>query len=374
MEKNYKISRWKGEFACKGTEKEYSLYYTQKIIGTMKKIIIILALMNFLFIIPDYFAISSKELFMKMFYLRVAFLLGFLIFYLWFNQSDNYGDYFKGITVMEFFSVSSFLHIYWIYEPVNFTIQILGLILAMAVLSTIHNRWIYVSIVNGYLIIAFFVISLTAGKESDFSTMAASAIYCIIIAGLLLFRDYQVNVYKRKRYENRMILKRFSMTDSLTGIYNRSAFENEINSSLEGWKRYGRIFSIAIFDIDDFKIVNDSSGHLEGDRVLVGLTDLVKQEIRKMDVFARWGGEEFIVILPETDVQTALGFVERIRTKIKEKSFSKSKITCSFGVTQVREGDTIDSIFSRVDEYLYLCKRAGKDMVHHDLKNEIKEA
>ncbi|MBK5251700.1 MAG: hypothetical protein JJE29_03585, partial [Peptostreptococcaceae bacterium] len=95
MEETYKISRWKGEFDCKETETEYSLYYTKKIMPTMKRIIIILALMNFLFIIPDYFAISSRGLFAKMVYLRCAFFVGFLLFYRWFNQSDNYEHYFK---------------------------------------------------------------------------------------------------------------------------------------------------------------------------------------------------------------------------------------------------------------------------------------
>jgi len=366
MERRYRISKLKGEFINKETEKEYSLFYTEKTIPITRRIIMIVAFMNFLFILPDYFTLANTELFVKVIFYRCVFFIGFLIFYRWFDYSDNYADYFKGLTLMELFAISSFLHIYWIYQPVNFLIQTMGLFLTMVVLVTIHNRWIYVLIVNIFMMTGFLAITLIGEKEPDVSIVLAVAIYGVLMASFLLFRDYEINVYKRRQYESRMALKKVSITDSLTGALNRGAFENELEKALERWQRHGNIFSIVMFDVDDFKTVNDTHGHMEGDRVLKELSEMVIKETRKIDVFARWGGEEFVMILPETDTDTTLKFVERIRIKIKENSFGKSNITCSFGVTQIRENDTGESIFSRMDNYLYLCKRRGKDMVYHD--------
>ena len=371
MVDKYEISKLKGEFVCKETEKEYSLFYTQKNIETTKRLIIIFSLMNVLFIVPDYFVILDGELFAKMIAIRCIFFISFLLFYHWFSQSDNYANYFEGIMAIEFIAATSFLNIYWIYEPADFAIQVLGLITAITVFATVHNRWGYALLVNAYVIIGFFLITVFAGKEAETSTVITSAAYCIIISSMMLFRDYQVNIYKRKRYENNMKLRELSRRDSLTGILNRAAFEEEINLAIERWNRYGRVFSIAIFDIDNFKSVNDNYGHYEGDCVLRDLTAMITGEMRALDIFARWGGEEFVIILPETDAWTTLSFIERLRLKIKEKQFGRVKITCSFGVTQVRVGDTRKSLFVRVDDYLYICKRDGKDMVHHDLENEI---
>ena len=369
MERRYAISKLKGEFANKVTEKEYSLFYTEKTVPIVRRIIIIVAIMNFLFIVPDYFALANRDLFVRVIFDRCIFFVGFLVFYLWFNQGDNHADYFKGLTLMELFAVTLFLHIYWIYQPVNLLIQTMGLFLAIVVLVTIHNRWIYVFFVNIYMITGFLAVTLVGEKGTDASEFLAVAIYVLITASLLLYRDYEVNVYKRNRYERNMGLEKISMMDFLTGALNRGAFEKELEKALERWKRHGRILSIVMFDIYDFKKVNDTYGHMEGDLVLKEISQLVMEETRKIDVFARWGGEEFVMILPETDTDTTLKFVERIRRKVKENRFGKANITCSFGVTQIREGDTNESIFYRIDKYLYLCKRSGKDMVYHDFNS-----
>lgn len=200
MEKRYAISKLKGEFINKETEKDYSLFYTEKTIPAMKRIIIILAVMNFLFIVPDYLTLASGELFARVVYDRFIFFVGFLIFYLWFNQSENYSEYFKGLTVMELFAVASFLHVYWIYQPVNFLIQTMGMFMIMVALVTIHNRWIYVAFVNMILIFGFFAVTLLGQKQPDVSMLWAVAVYSILISGFLLFRDYEINIYKREQY------------------------------------------------------------------------------------------------------------------------------------------------------------------------------
>jgi diguanylate cyclase (GGDEF)-like protein len=366
--KLYGISKIKGEFSCKKTEEKYSSYYIEKTNKMIKITIFVLAMANILFIIPDYYAVSDKTIFMSILYDRCIFALAAAVFCFWLRYQENHKNYFKGITVMELFAASMFLHIYWLYENSNYTIQILGLITAMVFFVTIHNRWIYVMLVNVYTVAGFFVITNIIEKPIESMTVTASGVYCVIVCGLLLFRDYQINLYKREQYASKMNLKDASLMDSLTKVPNRAAFEKEIDKVVEKWKRYGNSFSIAMFDIDDFKIVNDTYGHFEGDLVLERLASFVKEQIRNVDFVARWGGEEFVIILPEADMSAALNLVERIRGGIKKADLGKSSITCSFGVTQVRDTDTKESLLKRMDDSLYRCKKEGKDMVLHDIE------
>ena len=112
-----------------------------------------------------------------------------------------------------------------------------------------------------------------------------------------------------------------------------------------------------MFDIDKFKEINDEYGHLIGDKILIRMTELIKNEIREIDSFARYGGDEFMIINPETKLNGAVELAERLRKKIEDTDFAKvEKVSCSFGVAQLKAEDDIDSFLKRVDDYLYKAK------------------
>ena len=151
--------------------------------------------------------------------------------------------------------------------------------------------------------------------------------------------------------------------DMLTNIYNRRKFEEILIQELMKIKAGGGL-SVIFFDIDFFKKINDTYGHDVGDSVLRELASSVKQSIRNSDIFARWGGEEFIILLPGVILRLAMEVAMKLRKRIKESDFSHvSKISCSFGVTEVRDSDSIATIFKRVDRALYRAKEAGRDRV-----------
>ncbi len=153
-------------------------------------------------------------------------------------------------------------------------------------------------------------------------------------------------------------------TDFLTGTLNRYAFYAHINDEIERSERKGRIFCMAMLDIDDFKKINDIYGHQRGDEVLVGFCELVQSRLRTMDHFNRWGGEEFMVLLPETTLDEALIITERIRKEVSEKDFGLNEpLTVSIGITQNRENDNIESLVGRIDAAMYNAKRLGKNRV-----------
>ncbi len=157
-------------------------------------------------------------------------------------------------------------------------------------------------------------------------------------------------------------LEYFANYDSLTGAINRIAFENILAQEIMKLKRYRRPLSLIMFDVDHFKRINDTHGHRAGDSVLKLLSKIVKNHIRATDTFARVGGEEFMILLPETAVAHACTFADKLR-KIIETEFvgGHYRITASFGVTACRKSDEKQDIMGRADAAMYRAKRAGRN-------------
>ncbi|HHH19265.1 MAG TPA: GGDEF domain-containing protein [Campylobacterales bacterium] len=153
--------------------------------------------------------------------------------------------------------------------------------------------------------------------------------------------------------------------DTLTGIYNRLKFNELFGEMLGRGMHFDENFSVILFDIDHFKSINDEKGHAVGDSVLRELARLVKLQMRKNDVLARWGGEEFVILSRfTTDVQ-AKRFADRLRKEIQNYHFDHMDraITCSFGVTQYESRDDSNTIFERADKALYEAKKQGRNRV-----------
>ncbi|MBU1225244.1 MAG: diguanylate cyclase [Gammaproteobacteria bacterium] len=185
-------------------------------------------------------------------------------------------------------------------------------------------------------------------------------IYDVRDAGLI--RIYVTDITQRKRNETEIHL--LATTDSLTGISNRSEFSRMLASEMDRAKRYGTPLSLIMYDLDYFKRVNDSFGHDAGDEVLRAVTDVVKGNTRAVDVVARWGGEEFMVLMPQSDLTSAKSAAEKLRQAIAEHRFDKvNTITVSFGVTEFVPQDDFNTLLKRVDDALYLAKANGRNRV-----------
>jgi diguanylate cyclase (GGDEF)-like protein len=150
--------------------------------------------------------------------------------------------------------------------------------------------------------------------------------------------------------------------DSLTNIHNRRSFTEFLHHEIIRCERYKKVFSIIMLDIDYFKKVNDGYGHDVGDEILKELVGVVSRSIRKSDLFARVGGEEFAVIAPETSSSEAMLVAEKIRKNVEEYIFSKNiKVTVSLGISQYKINDDQNTIFKRADNALYKAKGNGRN-------------
>jgi diguanylate cyclase (GGDEF)-like protein len=156
-------------------------------------------------------------------------------------------------------------------------------------------------------------------------------------------------------------LELLSNTDSLTGIWNRAKFNQMLQTEFERYKRYAEPFSLIVFDIDKFKLINDTFGHLAGDEVLRDIVARVKQEIRTTDIFARWGGDEFAILLPYQDTGGAVLVTDRLRKAVTCVTGSVMCVTVSVGMTTVTRRDTLTTLFERADAAVYRAKEQGGD-------------
>lgn len=163
-------------------------------------------------------------------------------------------------------------------------------------------------------------------------------------------------------------MKELSITDHLTGLFNRRYFQERFTEEIHRSERYNFVFSLAILDIDDFKLLNDTEGHLAGDSVLKELSRTARECLRANDVLCRFGGEEFAILMPQTGKDEALVVAERIRKNIKEslayryKKFPRPCITVSIGIASFPEdGNTINELIKNADIALYRAKSSGKN-------------
>lgn len=197
---------------------------------------------------------------------------------------------------------------------------------------------------------------IKAVKQIFGVNLAVSSAVSLLVLVITLFA---VNRYQ-KRLEN------MATTDSLTGLLNRQAFESGFQKMIAEAKRSGHPFSVILLDIDLFKQVNDSFGHLEGDRVICAITGLISASIRETDVAARWGGEEFLIMLRDCPLEKAIEVAEKLRRSVSAHDFALGQahapITVSLGVAQYSAPEADAAFFARVDKALYQAKEDGRNL------------
>lgn len=179
-------------------------------------------------------------------------------------------------------------------------------------------------------------------------------------------KNLEQKVFERTREldEKNRMLELLSTTDQLTGLYNRRHLENYLRNELERSERYGSHLSVILLDIDRFKAINDNQGHDVGDMVLISLAKTLKKNTRITDVAGRWGGEEFLILLPGTGAEASAFLAEKLRKALLERKHGPvDRITASFGVAEYRSGDTIGSLIKRADQGLYAAKENGRNQV-----------
>ncbi|MCP4994223.1 MAG: transporter substrate-binding domain-containing protein, partial [Gammaproteobacteria bacterium] len=203
----------------------------------------------------------------------------------------------------------------------------------------IFNRWV----------------SIKVDQQLDYTLYWRTLGAVLLLSMFFLYRHYQLTRY------NRMLAK-LSVTDKLTGLFNRSRLDAVLQEHYELFRRYDTPCCVIIFDADHFKEINDQYGHLVGDQVLSGMAKQFDQLRRVTDVLGRWGGEEFLLVCPNTEIEGARKVSEQIQHHIAGYAFvSGISMTVSIGVTQIIAGDAIETLLQRADDALYQAKSSGRN-------------
>ena len=187
----------------------------------------------------------------------------------------------------------------------------------------------------------------------------------IVVAGIV-FDISRNKAMECELKEANKRLKYLVNTDELTGAYNKRFMIKKVSEEIERCQRTKNAFSLIMLDVDDFKSINDTYGHNMGDSVLKKFVERIDSRIRKTDFLCRWGGDEFIVLLPDTDLDGAVELAQDIKEEFAANEFDTvGELTSSIGVSSYSEGDTLDTLIKKVDDLMYTSKKAGKSRVSY---------
>lgn len=362
-QKKYTISLF-GEFVDKSLEDEFlaeSLDASKKITAYMA---LVFGAILGLFVVESYITEGGTALFAGITPLRLVFILVSILVFLTARKTTKHKHL---VYIVSFYQVMMGI-VYLLtlkhFDSLTF-FSILGLMVITLAMYLVPNKIAISQIISIVFSVLFFIYpshKLVDIQTYEFYRVVAYQTILLVYCNIIYC---WAETTKRKTFiANRKLLD-LSSKDPLTGIYNRKMFDDAMDQWIGFSKRSGHPLSLILFDIDYFKGVNDNFGHMVGDRVLKDVAAIVKQSIRNTDIFARWGGDEFAILLPNTDLEKAEKLAERLKGCIANycPPESPNKITCSFGVAQYEQNDTKQSLLRTVDDLLLEAKTGGRDKV-----------
>lgn len=355
-----------GEFSDSHTEDTYISQEMQRSIRYLRPIAVLFGAFYALTLIPDYFLTAGESPFRYIVVNKVLFLIFIVRFFIFIASTEQHKRIVYWITAYEFIFSLSFLLTFLIYPSPDYLIQVMGLIVFFIAVCMVPNRWIFNLVVTLFTDIGFVVLAVIHTSAAiPAAEFYAGIVYMITISALCSIMGYRNNYYKRMQYKNNRSLEQLSTTDYLSKVYNRMKFEQLFKQWMDIAGSDDLALSIILFDIDDFKEINDGYGHLAGDKVITEVASLVSSNIREDDVIARWGGDEFILLLPRQNKASAVNLASRLCSQISSHSFQTTakKITCSFGAAEKSQEDDLNSLIAKADKMLYLAKASGKNTV-----------
>jgi diguanylate cyclase (GGDEF)-like protein len=363
---DFEITRF-AEFKNKSYE---DTFFTRNVIKSLSYVRFVLlgfCLFNFFLVFFDYLLLDAGSKVNIVFYSllpRTAILLFAVVFFFVSKRRKACMALINSVSI--FILIFYALHLYMAYhfnDP-DLTMESLDVVFIILCISTVPNRWIVnltLSVFAGGLFLTVTPLFITG---MTLSVIPGLILYLCLTIAIVSISSFQINWYKRKQFVREAQLDQLAQTDPLTKSYNRLKCDTEITRRCLNEQG----FSAILLDIDNFKEINDTYGHIVGDKVLVETVETILQNIREIDVLARWGGDEFLIVLDGTSLEAALNLAERLRQIFETRTFGglPHMVSASFGVTEYVKGDDLYSIFDRIDKMLYSVKAAGKNKIYSD--------
>lgn len=351
-----------GEFHDKETEDIYFSYYTDNSLRLLSVLLIIAPIGYMLMLFLNYHEMGLTFQYAKNIIVRLLLIIPFMIFYFTFKKIADSTVLNKIVLFLCTYLMINYQIVTIINRTTSFSQQAMSFFLLTIAIYMVPIRWIYCFIISLITTLSFFICYTIFFIPEPLYQYARYAVYFSLGLFISGYFSYNLHVHRRLQYIREKHLEILSNTDRLTQIYNRQYFDRMLNQYIHRTKD-DQTFSLIMFDLDNFKKLNDNYGHAVGDHILIETSQLINKFIRTNDVFSRWGGEEFIILLPYTEHSNTMQIAIHMCNEIESHFKDTYQMTASFGVTSFVSGDTADTLLRRVDSNLYYAKEHGKNQV-----------
>lgn len=362
---DYELGRVGGSFRDRARESEFRSSELDAASPYLIKLLPLLGLLFAAFIVPDYWVLGPGPSFLLTAVARGASFILMIYASSRMKPGTSLARRERVLAEITFIGIASFGLALFAYRNANFHLQAASVLLMITAIYLIPNRFMVsfsVSVLLAGMGMAYLL--FLAPPELRRAERAGYIADFILITLLSALLGRTFSGTRRREYARTRELEWLSRTDLLTKIGNRRDFEDRLASALARRRRHGEETALILLDIDKFKAVNDQFGHRVGDEVLQEIARRLESSLRIEDSLARWGGEEFVLLLPRATLEAARDFAVRIRAGISGEPFGCAGIiTASIGIAMLSEADTVESVVSRADRALYRAKDNGRDRI-----------
>ena len=350
------------EFSDRDTESEFMEYDKTASLNFVRFFMLLMGFTFALFSLSDYFFYGQGRVFFVSLGLRGTALFITVAAFFLLGRIGRYHHTLVMVTTTQMVVFVIYLVNLYNQQSNKPEIQFMTVMLFILAVFLIPNKWKNCLIGGCIIWWGYIVFCIVFSSSAVTSSLAQRGIYLSISFMTCAIFLFGREKSRRRQFAAEKLLEFMSITDRLTNIYNRGRFEHVLGLWIKNMRHAP--FSLLLFDIDNFKKVNDRYGHTVGDQVLVGISNTVSANIRDEDLFARWGGEEFVIIFGDTGIEKAAELAERLRIAVEANPCSEAGVvTISIGIAEYRQGETITDFVNRADEKMYEAKKAGKNRV-----------
>ncbi len=324
---------------------------------------VFVSVFNLLLLIPDVINLSRESTWLLI-GIRTAYFFLLLSSVFWITRFKTFFSRSVVISLLEVCAIIVYLFVFSLYPEPDYYIQMLGVTAIVLVTYIVPNIWQFSACVSviasmGFLIMAkLHILDLS---QNDFFVGMVYLAFQVVVGAIFVvfFMRYQYREFVAKTE-----LERIYSTDPLTKIGNRVKLEEEADKWLAFCEKSKQPLCLALLDVDNLKQINDNHGHIVGDTVLYETAQILRSKLRENDVCVRWGGDEFILLLPCMSVDQAHKLAMEIKDEITSYDYSaRIDISCSFGVTQMQRGQSLEQLVAQADASMYLAKAHGKNTI-----------
>ena len=357
----YNLNRF-SEFINREVESAFMEYEKASGLGIVRILVLVMGFTFASFAVSDYYFHYEERTIIISLVLRGIGLCTAIVAFFLVDRFIRYDHTLLMVIIAELAVFTIYLVILYNQKSVDPAVQFMYVMLQILTAFLIPNKWKNSMVVACTIWVSYLIFCFFFEGPSVPPSLAQRGLYlgvCLVSCAIFI---YGRESSERKHFAAMQLLEFMSITDRLTGIYNRGRFEQTLGAWIKNMRHDP--FCLLLFDIDDFKKVNDRWGHNAGDEVLVKITETVTANIRDDDIFARWGGEEFVVLFSGIDIIKGAELAERIQKAVEETISGKAgKVTISIGVVQYRREERIEDFVKRADDKMYEAKKAGKNCV-----------